>query len=33
MRPRFGSKVAREENDGNLELIDKTLRAECPGPR
>src|SRR5580704_11619436 len=28
--PEIWNKVAREENDGNLELIDKTLRAECP---
>ena len=24
------NRVAREENDGNIALIDKTLRAECP---
>ena len=28
--PEVWNRVAREENEGNIELIDKTLRAECP---
>ncbi len=28
--PEVWNRVAREENDGNMDLIDKTLRAECP---
>jgi uncharacterized protein (DUF885 family) len=28
--PEIWNRVAREENDGNLELIDKTLRAKAP---
>jgi uncharacterized protein (DUF885 family) len=28
--PEIWNKVAQEENDGNIELIDKTLRAEVP---
>lgn len=28
--PEIWNRVAREENDGNIELIDKTLRAEAP---
>jgi uncharacterized protein (DUF885 family) len=28
--PEVWNRVAREENDGNIELIDKTLRAEAP---
>jgi uncharacterized protein (DUF885 family) len=28
--PEVWNRVAREENDGNIELIDKTLRAEVP---
>ena len=30
--PDIWNKVAREENAGNIELIDKTLRADCPQP-
>jgi len=28
--PQIWNKVAREENDGNIDLIDKMLRADCP---
>jgi uncharacterized protein (DUF885 family) len=28
--PEVWNRVAREENQGNIDLIDKTLRAECP---
>src|SRR5262249_42199495 len=28
--PEIWNRVAREENDGNIELIDKTLRPEVP---
>jgi uncharacterized protein (DUF885 family) len=30
--PEIWNRVAREENEGNLDLIDKTLRAKTPGP-
>jgi len=28
--PEVWTRVAREENDGNIDLIDKTLRAKAP---
>lgn len=31
--PRIWIQVAKEENDGNIDLIDKTLRAGVPAPR
>jgi len=30
--PEIWNRVAREENSGNIDLIDKTLRADCPQP-